>query len=182
MTEPAKPRKATVRDLESQENYFTVDRVPERDAESDKMDREKHLSLNNMLQPERDTLAGWIDGTAIQRRADDDSDKTSQEHAGFAWSLYQHTLELFSLLLLPTLANVATLTPSHDKQAEKSIKKSLGRLFLWGGGFSGGKLESVLDESESLRETVVESLTAIGTILISSKSPALRYALILGTN
>ncbi|KAG4432689.1 hypothetical protein IFR05_011838 [Cadophora sp. M221] len=131
----------------------------------------KNTTPVDSLQSGDDTLAGWIDGTAVQKTTDSLGDKATQEHTGFAWSLYHHTLELFSLLLLPTLAHVATFTSPFDKQGEKSIKKSLGRLYLWGGGFSGGKLESVLDESESLRETAVESLAAIGKILLFKLAP-----------
>ncbi|KAL5321570.1 hypothetical protein ACEPPN_009530 [Leptodophora sp. 'Broadleaf-Isolate-01'] len=150
---------------ESGDHGKTIERVAKLDTMRTRHGG-KHIASVDSLQSRDDTLAGWIDGTAIQKTTDSHGDNASQEHTGFAWSLYHHTLELFSLLLLPTLAHVATFTPPYEKQGEKSFKKSLGRLYLWGGGFSGGKLESVLDESESLRGTVVESLAAIGKILL----------------
>ncbi|PVH89241.1 hypothetical protein DL98DRAFT_98354 [Cadophora sp. DSE1049] len=132
------------------------------------MQRRKIQSSAAAIQSGYDTLAGWIDGTMSQTTPDGHGDDGSQEPAGFAWSLYHHTLNLFSLLLSPMLEHVATFSSPYDKQSEKSLKKSLGRLFLWGGSFEGGKLESVLDESESLKETVMESLAAIGKILLFS--------------
>lgn len=126
--------------------------------------RHKIPSSAAAMDPECDTLAGWIDRTATGCR----NDKAAQEHDGFAWSLYHHTLQLFALLLPTTLEYVAISSLSYHKQGQKSLKNSLGRLFLWGASFEGGKLESVLDESESLKLTVMESLTALGNILLFS--------------
>lgn len=145
------------------------------------MQRRRRTSTASATQIERDELAGWIDGTATQVATNDQTNDTSREPAGFAWSLYHHTLQLFSLLLVPTLEYVARSDRLLEKQSEKSLKKSLGRLFLWGSSFEGGKLESVLDESESLRETVLESLVAIGTILLASMSESSNSAVALLT-
>jgi hypothetical protein len=112
------------------------------------------------------TVTEWIDGTKIQTTTEKVKGRESQASAGFAWSLYNHTLELFSHLI-----PLALSVPETNRQREKSFKKSLGRLFLWGDSFRGGKLESVLDHSDSLRETVIESLAAIGKILLYSKLP-----------
>ncbi|KAH7351162.1 hypothetical protein BKA65DRAFT_593972 [Rhexocercosporidium sp. MPI-PUGE-AT-0058] len=169
MNQPKELHEAVLK--ESGGSDQTVERGAKVEMMPGTMHGSKNLSAVDPFQVEGDTFAGWIDGTAIQKTTDITGDKASQEHAGFAWSLYHHTLELFSLLLLPTLAHVVTFTPPNDKQGEKSFKKSLGRFYLWGGGFSGGKLESVLDESESLREIVVESLAAIGKILLFELAP-----------
>lgn len=112
-----------------------------------------------------DTLTEWIDGAIVQTTAHNRNGKADETSTGFAWSLYHHNLKLFSLLLPLTMA---WSVPKYDKQQEKSLKRSLGRLFIWGDGFQCGKLETVLDESEGLRETVIESLAAIGNILVSS--------------
>jgi hypothetical protein len=114
------------------------------------------------------TVTEWIDGATIQTTTENVKGKEPQASAGFAWSLYSHTLELFSHLIP---LNLALSVLETNKQREKSFKKSLGRLFLWGDSFRGGKLESVLDHSDSLRETVIESLAAIGKILLYSKLP-----------
>lgn len=134
------------------------------------MQRRSRISPASASQIERGELAEWIDGTATEVVTNGQTDDASQEPAGFAWSLYHHNLQLFSLLLIPTLEYIVRSDRLLEKESEKSLKKSLGRLFLWGGSFEDGRLDIVLDESESLRETVLESLVAIGTILLSSMS------------
>jgi hypothetical protein len=113
------------------------------------------------------TVTEWLDGAIIETTKNVDG-QASQASTGFAWSLYHHTLELFSHLYPLALP---LSVPGRKRQHEKSFKKSLGRLFLWGDGFRDGKLESVLDHSDSLRETIIESLCAIGKILLHSKWP-----------
>jgi hypothetical protein len=111
-------------------------------------------------------LTEWIDGATIQTTAENGDGEASEDSTGFAWDLYHHTLELFSLLIPLILARPGLC---NNREHEKSLKGSLGRLFLWGDGFRGGKLETVLHESENLRESIIESLAAIAKILLFSK-------------
>ena len=104
-------------------------------------------------------LREWIDGATIQKLG---GDGDSGAETGFAWSLYDHTLKLLSIL-------VPVNSPKVSKKDARSLRELVGKLFLWGDGFREGRLESVLHESDDLKETVVGELTRIGNILISSK-------------
>ena len=107
----------------------------------------------------------WIDGATIHRSG------YGETATGFAWNLYDHIFRLF--LAIAPLASY--FSPEISKRELKSLKESLGNLFLWGDGFCDGRLEVVLEESDDLKESVVNSLIAAGTILTSSK--LLLYAL-----
>jgi hypothetical protein len=127
---------------------------------------------NPFQQRAASTVTEWIDGMTVQTIGENIGGRSSQASTGFAWSPYHHTLELFSLLFPLTLAWSGS---SYNIQREKVFKKSLGKLFLWGDGFRGGKLEIVLDESENLRENVIECLVTIAKILLFSKLPVCNH-------
>jgi hypothetical protein len=108
-------------------------------------------------------LREWIDGTTIQKLGGDcDSQNGTTADTGFAWALYDHVLQLFSII-------VPLSSSKSSKKDVRSLKELLGKFFLWGDGFCHGRLESVLDESDDLKETVVGELAGIGNILISRK-------------
>lgn len=109
-------------------------------------------------------LEEWIDGTSIQRTpAEDVGEENAGPNIGFAWNLYQQTLNLFAKLL--------PLIPGGNNRRQPKIvlKETLGKFFLWGDGFSDGRLEAVLEESEDLKASIISELAAIGRILISGK-------------
>jgi hypothetical protein len=105
----------------------------------------------------------WIDGATIHRSADIEEGEGAT--AGFAWSLYDLDLKLLTKLV-PILSRDI---PTISRKDVKALKRSLGNLFLWGDGFRDGRLESVIEESDDLKETLVSSLVEIGRLLISSE-------------
>jgi hypothetical protein len=106
----------------------------------------------------------WIDGATVHRPTDAEEEGVS---AGFAWTLYDLDLKLLTRLI-PIISRDL---PIISRRNIKSLKQSLGNLFLWGDGFRDGRLENVLEESSDLKETLVASLVGIGRLLISSESP-----------
>jgi hypothetical protein len=106
----------------------------------------------------------WIDGATVHRSTDivEGEGATS----GFAWSLYNLDLELLTKLIPIVSRDIPTIL----RKDIKALKQSLGNLFLWGDGFRDGRLESVLEESDDLKETLVASLVEIGRLLVSSES------------
>ena len=106
----------------------------------------------------------WIDGTTIHRSTDAENGEGAT--AGFAWSLYDLNLKLLTKLIPIIARNIPTIS----RKDVKALKQSLGNLFLVGDGFRDGRLESVLEESDDLKETLVSSLVEIGRLLISSES------------
>jgi hypothetical protein len=100
-------------------------------------------------------LEEWIDGATIKKSGGDPGNDDTV--AGFAWNLFDHILKIFTILV--PLASEESQVAS--KNATRFLKESLGKLFLWGDGLRDGRLESVLDESEDLKETVLTSFIAI---------------------
>lgn len=103
----------------------------------------------------------WIDGSSVHRESDDVGEENTE---AFAWVLYQQTLHLFAGLL--------PFAPDDDgsQQHKKTLKDALGKLFLWGDGFSGGRLEVVLEECDDLKVSIISGLAAIGRTLNSRKN------------
>ena len=106
----------------------------------------------------------WIDGATVHRSTD--VQEVEDATVGFAWSLYNLNLNILTELI-PT---VSRDIPTISRKDVKVLKRSLGNLFLWGDGCRDGKLESVLEELDNLKETLVSSLVRIGRLLISSES------------
>ena len=108
-------------------------------------------------------LEEWIDGATIQKSSsalgDDPCDGAA---TGFAWNLFDHVLRLFSIIT-PLASNGAT---AISKKGTRSLKESLGKLFLWGDSFRDGRLEIVLDASDEIKESVLSTLATVGRILI----------------
>ena len=105
----------------------------------------------------------WIDGATINRSRDTEDEGVA---AGFAWTLYDLDLKLLTRLI----PIVSRDLPTISRKDIKTLKQSLGNLFLWGDGFRDGMLEHVLEESDDLKETLVNLLVGIARLLISSKS------------
>jgi hypothetical protein len=106
----------------------------------------------------------WIDGATIHRSTGFEEGEGAT--TGFAWSLYDFNLNLLTKLIPIVSREIST---SSHKEV-KALKQSLGNLFLWGDGFRDGRLQSILEESDDLKETVLSSLVGIGRLLISSES------------
>jgi hypothetical protein len=110
-------------------------------------------------------LKEWIDGATIQKVDAGDCDGEEDTETGFAWALYTQILKLLSIL-------VPLESPKLPKKDERSLKGSVGKLFLWGDAFRDGKLESILNASDDLNETAVGLLAGIGNIITTSKLSA----------
>jgi hypothetical protein len=105
----------------------------------------------------------WIDGATIHRSRDAEVEGAA---AGFAWTLHDLDFKLLTNLV----PIVSRDLPTVSRKDIKTLKQSLGDLFLWGDGFRDGMLENVLEESDDLKETLVASLVGIARLLIYSES------------
>ncbi|MCJ1426287.1 hypothetical protein MMC29_004190 [Sticta canariensis] len=65
----------------------------------------------------------------------------------------------------------AAISPSFKDLDHDLLDEQLGRLFLWGQGFEPEKLEDALDQSNELREMVLESLCKVGKLIIHDLLP-----------
>ena len=50
--------------------------------------------------------------------------------------------------------------------SQSALREELGKLYLWGEAFENGDLDKALEQSEDLRNTVLEFLCAIGDSII----------------
>jgi hypothetical protein len=108
-------------------------------------------------------LTEWIDGTTIQTLGGGwDGVGADTAVTGFAWALYEILLKVLSIL-------VPLKSPNLSKRNARRLKELLGKFFLWGDGFRDGRLESILYESDDLKETVVRQLIGIGNAIITSE-------------
>lgn len=57
-----------------------------------------------------------------------------------------------------------------DVTQAASGKEGLERLYIWGEGFSDGNLNRALEESDEIRDNVLELLLGIGETLVRGKS------------
>ena len=53
--------------------------------------------------------------------------------------------------------------------SQSALREELGKLYLWGEAFENGDLDKALEQSEDLRNTVLEFLCAIGYSIIRGK-------------
>jgi hypothetical protein len=105
----------------------------------------------------------WIDGSTVYRSGDAEDEGAA---AGFAWTLYDLDLKLLTRLIPIASRDLPTIS----RKDINTLKQSLGNLFLWGDGFRDGMLENVMEESDDLKETLVDLLVRIARLLISSES------------
>jgi hypothetical protein len=81
-------------------------------------------------------VEAWIDGATI--RTNEGGHGTT---VGFAWNLYDQVFEVFTVLVpLVSKGRSSAQSTKH----EKSLKDSLGKLFLWGMDFAmaGSRIRS----------------------------------------
>lgn len=94
-------------------------------------------------------------------------------HIGIATEIYLACVDLLS-----TLFQAVKVKHSHARNHPDlvTMRESLTRLYLWGEGMDGGRLELCLEYDEDLRNIVIEQLKIIarwintGTFLLRSSS------------
>lgn len=104
----------------------------------------------------------WLSRDLVQIGDDHDPETDGD----FVTSFYQGCLGFF-VELCRTLST--SESPSGFSQVEiQSLKEELGRLFLWGEGFSGETLGKIFEYAEHMKPTVLEFLAGVGKLLTRS--------------
>ena len=62
------------------------------------------------------------------------------------------------------------LTYAHKSQ-NYLLKEELDKLYMWGESFGPGELDKALNESEELRDNVLDLLVNLGELVICGKAP-----------
>lgn len=109
-------------------------------------------------------LLRWLDTDASGPIANVETPAGGEDDQGFAARLYQ--------LCLRALQDF--YRQERDKHSSKSgsivLRECLGRLYLWGEPFGVGELDRALEQSNELRDNVLERLGHIGELLLRGLS------------
>ena len=82
------------------------------------------------------------------------------------------TSTAFSKRQASQIRHIADPQASSDQLCITSVAKGqMARFFLWGEGFSDGRLEKALDQSDELRNTVLELLCDVAVALQKNRCP-----------
>ena len=110
-----------------------------------------------------DYLLRWLDTGASGPITNAETPAGGEDDQGFAARLYQlclHQLQAF-------------YRQEREKHSSKSgsnvLRECLGRLYLWGEPFGVGELDRALEQSNELRDNVLERLGHIGKLLLRGK-------------
>lgn len=89
------------------------------------------------------------------------SESQKHDHDGIVENLYADALTLFTVLV------GSSWRVNH--RLNQIFEDELGRFFLWGDGFRGGKLDLILESYPDLRLSIVRFLITLSKSLIKSK-------------
>lgn len=64
---------------------------------------------------------------------------------------------------------IGTETPSNSKQ-KSILRESLGGMVLWSDSLRHGELDSILERSDNLKESVLECLVGIAEVIVKGNS------------
>lgn len=108
-------------------------------------------------------LLQWLDADASGPIANDGTPAGGEDNQNLAARLYQ--------LCLRALQDF--YRRERDKPSSRSrsivLRECLGRLYLWGEPFGVGELDRALEQSDELRDDVLERLGHIGNLLLRGK-------------
>lgn len=110
-----------------------------------------------------DYVLQWLGGPTPGPTENDENPAIGQEEQGFAGRLYQICFR--------------ALQSFHRKERDQRssslrttvLREYLGKFYLWGEPFGIGELEKALEQSDELRETVLDRLCHIGKLLLRGK-------------
>ena len=103
----------------------------------------------------------WIDGSCIH--FSQPAIARGSTGSSFANHLYAACLQVFIELS-------QELTKSgKSSSASEARNQELGKLFLWGRGFSDGQLDTLLEQSDELRNIVLDLVSTIGKLLLKGE-------------
>ena len=102
----------------------------------------------------------------LQRWLDDPETLfTTEVDIGFPQEFYTACISFFK----SNYKKFTKTVKEDDNYRLNDLKEPLVRLHLWGLGFVDGKLATALDQSDELRDTVLELLSDLSQLLMNSK-------------
>lgn len=128
------------------------------------------LTSKNGLDARSDYLLQWLDGDTdapsddSQLIANGGTPAGGEDDQGFAARLYRLCLHALRRVYIQERGKHTFGSPSNG------LRECLGRLYLWGEYFGKGELDKALEESDDLKESVLERLGHIGKLLLRGKT------------
>lgn len=101
-------------------------------------------------------LEEWIDGNQVRSVAH------HHDAVGFVEMFYETCLDVFQHLWEHI---IGTETPFNSKQ-KSILRESIGRMVLWSDSLRHGELDSILERSDNLKESVLECLVGIAEAIV----------------
>lgn len=105
-------------------------------------------------------LEEWIDGNQVCSAAH------TRDDVGFVETFYEACLNVFQQLWEHIIESD---TPFKSKQ-KSILRESLGRMVLWFDSLGHGQLDSILERSDDLKESVLECLLGISEVIVKGNS------------
>ncbi|CAD6591965.1 MAG: hypothetical protein ASARMPRED_005885 [Alectoria sarmentosa] len=111
-----------------------------------------------------DYLLHWLDADTSDSTANDGFSAGDEDEQGFVARLYQACLR--------ALQNIYRQERFKGSSRSRSsvLRESLGKFYLWGEPFGVGELDRALQQSDELRDNVLERLGHIGRLLLRAPS------------
>jgi len=107
-------------------------------------------------------LETWVDGTTIQTSF---SGRHSPDliASGFTWQFFENCLSLLRKLIRASRESSKFI----NKKETNLLNECLIDLFLWGEGFSGGRLDKCIERSDSLKSAILGFIGAIAKVVVN---------------
>ena len=129
-----------------------------------------HLPPNGAVPPnmieaahtERDHIQQWLDDATSASEVPNETSINGPEQ-GLATRLHLRCLHLLRCMY-------ERERDSTSRSQAATLKRELGRLYLWGESFAAGCLDRALEQSDGLRDTILGLLCAMGELLIRGKT------------
>lgn len=112
---------------------------------------------------ENEHLLHWLKTDSLAATKLQNAESTDWEVQGFGARLFQLCLHALQYLCREKADNGRS--PSHAR----TLRECVARLCLWGDSFDGEQLDKALDQSDDLRDVVLEHLCHIGTLVLRGK-------------
>jgi hypothetical protein len=128
----------------------------------------QEITDRNGLEARSDYLLQWLDADVevdnTRSLTNHGASARDENVQGFAARLYQ--------LCLHALQKIYIREREKRKFGSQAtgLRDCLGRLYLWGESFERGELDRALEESDEVRESVLERLGHIGKLLLRGKT------------
>ena len=105
----------------------------------------------------------WLHDGPSQTENIETAPSEDEDEAGLAARLYRACLHVMRYV------HRRECSKSSPQLGTTSLENCLSKLFLWGDEFGVGDLDKALDQSDELRESVLEQLLCVGGLLLRGK-------------